>query len=925
MTCTDFRTRNNASPARSPSSPNRTPGFPASRFASHGQHALLLVALLGLCFGVLSSATAQITTTLRPPSVPLVTCDPYFSIWSPADQLTGADTVHWTGKTQRLTGLVRIDGATYRMMGNEPADLPAMTQTARQVSPTSTMYVFEGGGVELTLAFVQPALPEDLDLLSSPFTYLFCGMKAHDGRQHEVSVYLDAAAEIAVNRPTQEVVWSQEQINEVQKAPSRAGRLFKLTPRRSGMGHPELEPIQELTVLKVGSKDQPVLQKKGDDLRIDWGYLYTAASATPQTHQVVASADACRKGFVESGSLPGAMDSRQPRAANDEEPVAATVFDCGKVDSAGIKPRLLILAYDDGYSIQYFHRNLRPYWRRHGAEAADLLKAAARDYAVILERCQAFDAQLMNDLRRAGGENYAELCALAYRQCLAANKIVADGNGQPLMFPKENFSNGCIGTVDVIYPMGPEFLFFSPSLTKAMLVPILDYAASPRWRWPFAPHDLGTYPHANGQVYGGGERTEDNQMPVEESGNMLLLLAALAQVEGNANFSSHYWPILTKWADYLQAKGFDPENQLCTDDFAGHLAHNVNLSAKAICGLGAYARLCEMRGEKTKASELMGLAKDFAARWVKEADDGDHYRLAFDKPGTWSQKYNLVWDRILGLNLFPDAVRRKEMDFYLTMQNEYGLPLDNRKAYTKLDWTLWTATLTQNRSDFEALVNPVCRFLAESPSRVPMTDWYWTQNAKQVGFQARSVVGGVFLQMLYDPIVWKQWAGRDTAKADHWAPLPKPPKIVVVVPTSEKEPVQWRYTTQEQAGAWFEPGFDVSSWPEGPGGFGTRGTPGAIVRTVWDTADIWLRREFTLPQGKWRDLQFRMHHDEDAEVYLNGVLAAKVSGYIADYEPVPIVPAARATLKPAGNLIAVHCHQTTGGQYIDAGLIDTQN
>jgi len=379
----------------------------------------------------------------------------------------------------------------------------------------------------------------------------------------------------------------------------------------------------------------------------------------------------------------------------------------------------------------------------------------------------------MAALTKAGGEKYARIGALAYRQCYAANKVVADANGQPLMFPKENFSNGCIGTVDVIYPMAPQFLLFSPSLTKAMLVPILDYAASARWRWPFAPHDLGTYPLANGQVYGGGERTEEDQMPVEETGNILVLLAALAQVEGNADFCVRYWPVLEKWADYLKAKGFDPENQLCTDDFAGHLAHNVNLSAKAICGLGAFGKLCERRGMKAEAVEYGKLAREFALKWVKEADDGDHFRLAFDKPGTWSQKYNVVWDRILGLNLFPAAVLRKEMDFYKTKQNVFGLPLDGRKDYTKQDWTLWTATLTQDRADFAVILEPVYRFLNETPNRVPMTDWYDTKTAKQVGFQARSVVGGVFLQMLYDRAGWKKWASRDGTKPANWAPLPK--------------------------------------------------------------------------------------------------------------------------------------------------------
>jgi hypothetical protein len=112
------------------------------------------------------------------------------------------------------------------------------------------------------------------------------------------------------------------------------------------------------------------------------------------------------------------------------------------------------------------------------------------------------------------------------------------------------------------------------------------------------------------------------------------------------------------------------------------------------------------------------------------------------------------------MNLFPPDVARKEMAFYLTKQNKYGLPLDNRRAYTKLDWILWTATLADNQSDFEKLVSPAYQFANDSESRVPLTDWYDTLTAKQQGFQARSVVGGLFVKMLADPAVWTKYAGR---------------------------------------------------------------------------------------------------------------------------------------------------------------------
>jgi hypothetical protein len=701
---------------------------------------LCLKLLLLLLLMDISVATGG---TLRPPSVPLVACDPYFSIWSSGDKLTDVDTTHWTGKPQRLTSLLRIDGKSFRIMGVEPANLAALPQVNLEVLPTRTIYTFSGEGIRLKFTFMTADLPNDLNVLARPVTYLTWKAQSTDGHKHDVSVYFDARSEIAVNTPDQAVNFQNA----------------------DGSG---------IEAWRVGTVEQPVLQKKGDDLRIDWGYFYMAMANDSRANSTINTAQAARAGFMDGGGLPNPADaaSMQNNVRNDS--VIAFDVRLGSVKDKAVSCWVM-LAYDDLYSIQYMKHNLRPYWRRNGWEATDLLKAAAHDYPSLQTHCAAFDNELMADLRNDGGENYAALAALAYRQCFAAGKFVADDNGRPMFFGKENYSNGCISTADVFYPMSPQFLLFSPTLAKSFLVPFMNYAMSDLWKLPFAPHDLGTYPQANGQVYGGGEQGEENQMPVEESGNLLILMTAVAETEGNAEFAGHYWKTLERWAEYLKEKGFDPENQLCTDDFAGHLAHNVNLSAKAICALGAFAKLCEIRGDTNQAAKYSALAHESAQRWIAAADDSDHFRLAFDKPGTWSQKYNLVWDRILGLHLFPAEAAQKEMAFYKKVQNQYGLPLDCRETYTKLDWTTWTATLTQNRADFEALINPIIAFLNATPDRTPMTDWYQTKTAKRVGFTARPVVGGVFLQMLYDRAVWQNYASRDKTKAADWAAMPSRP------------------------------------------------------------------------------------------------------------------------------------------------------
>ncbi len=701
-----------------------------------------LKSILAGCFAVAAKPIygQNEPARLRPPAVPLIVTDPYFSIWSMGDNLNDSATQHWTRRPHRLTSFIKMDGEIYRLMGDDPKGTPALKQTAVAVYPTRSVYQFENAAVSVTLTFMTAALPFDLAVFSRPLGYVTWSVRALDAKSHQISLYLDASPEIAVNETSQRVRWSDESTND-------------------------------LIAVRVGCAEQLTLNPKGDDVRIDWGYLYLSAKKESGVSYGIAHRWDLWRQF-ERGGLNGQSRLQGPLAVDDDAPSLGISFAVGSVGTEAVS-RTAMLAYDEVFAIQYFEQNLRPYWRRNGTTPMDLLRKAGDEYESLARQCEAFDNELIADATKLGGQKYADICSLAYRQCVAANKVAADTNGQPLLFPKENTSNGCIGTVDVIYPMSPQFFLFGPSLSKAMLISNLQYASSPRWKFPFAPHDLGTFPQADGQVYGGGEKTEDDQMPVEETGNMLIMLTALAQMEGNAESVKDYWPTIQKWAEYLKVEGYNPKNQLSTDDFAGHLAHNVNLSGKAIVALGAYSLLCDMRNEHRVAAEYLQLAKSYAAKWVQQADGGDHFGLTFDEASsTWSQKYNLVWDRILGLNLFPDTVLGKEMDFYKRHLQSYGLPLDNRKLWTKLDWTMWSATLTLNRDDFDSLANVVWRFLNETPDRVPMSDFYWTDDGYDAGMHARSVVGGVFLRFLYDKEIWKKWAAKDVTKSTGWAAFP---------------------------------------------------------------------------------------------------------------------------------------------------------
>ncbi len=800
----------------------------------------------------LFNVSAQVT---KMPAYPLITHDPYFSIWSFTDKLNESNTKHWTGKEQSLLGLIRVDGKVYNFMGvpayplqwlaptselqahaskyttitpaanwmnedfNDAAwasatlpfgtkesnpstewntkeiwvrrtfdvfdttirqlllylrndddaevyingekvyectcytgnyqehELPATIiqklqrgknvlamhctntggnawldagiatrqsikniepaiQNALYVTATQTKYLFSCGSVNLEVDFLSPLIAADLDLLSRPVSYITFTVTAKDSGIHQVNVLLSENAGVAGNTG-----------NELMNATSYQTKT--------------------LNILKCGTESQPVLQKKGDDLRIDWGYTYMTAPQQKQYDVKLTSVQNIIKDYLTNGLLTSPYISQTAHDVNLLLAANISLF----TGSDNTNHATLMLGYDDVYSIEYFNEKLQAWWKKNFQSMNELLETSFQQYQDIHTTCDAFDKQLYDDANAAGGETYAKLCVMAYRQSLAAHKLVRGAHDEILFPQKENFSNGSIWTVDVTYPSSPLSLVYNPDLLKGMLNGIFDYSESSKWTKAFPAHDLGTYPLANGQTY-----PED--MPVEEAGNMIISTAAIAKAEGNANYANQHWKTLTQWVEFLVKDGLDPANQLCTDDFAGHFARNANLSVKAIVGIDAYSMMANMIGDKSTAKYYDSIAHNYAQQWQQLAADSDHYDLAFDAKNTWSQKYNLVWDKLLGLKLFPQAVYDKEINYYLTHQNKFGLPLDNRKTYTKSDWILWTSTLASTQNIFESLIDPVYVYATQTPTRVPLSDWHETTDGSQVGFQARSVVGGYFIKML---------------------------------------------------------------------------------------------------------------------------------------------------------------------------------
>jgi len=733
-----------------------------------------------------AGATASSTfTPVRPPATPLIVRGPYVSAWQFADNLAGTWPTFWNGSVKAIAGIVRVDGTPYVFMGN-PTDsngapiAQPVTQTNLTVTATQSIYTLQAGPVTLLVTFLSPVEATDLRRLSMPLGYIHVQAQSADGSPHHVSVYVDISGEWAHAVSTTPITWARH------AAPAASGGLTALT----------VEPATQATLTETS--DYP-----------NWGMTVLATRQAPRVTYQIAQATVARGLGATQGRLNNTVDQAMPQPIAPLYTVLAFNADLGTIRGRPSSPFTLVLGQLREPAIQYLTNSLPPLWKSYWRSWQGMFAFALDDARPALVRASALDAKVKADATTAAGggttgAQYAALCALALRQAFGGVELVRGPDGTPWFITKEISSSGNVSTVDVIYPGFPAYLYTNPSLMRLLLAPIIDISERPvelgGWFQPFAIHDIGTsYPIAAGHVNVAGHGSEED-MPVEETANMLIMATAYMQATSKAEataYATAHYPLFKQWAEYLTAdngygrsNALDPENQNQTDDFAGTIAHSTNLALKAIIGVAAMGTIATFAGQTADAVHYTGLAQTYIGPWAGPSANeggqdpsGKHLMLQYTEPahftnpavglspatdgtGTWSIKYNAYPDKLLGTNLVPAAILQEEANWYETQKEAYGIPLDSRHTagstagvYTKADWELWTAAATNDAQLRQDVIGLLYKFVSETTTRVPFTDLYDTMAGTQYAvpnspaghFQARSVIGGLFALLTLQP------------------------------------------------------------------------------------------------------------------------------------------------------------------------------
>ncbi|OAA56899.1 glutaminase GtaA [Cordyceps fumosorosea ARSEF 2679] len=660
----------------------------------------------------------------RPPAAPLAVRSPYLNVWLNGRTDGGESGIlpnqwprFWTEGVQGWQGFIKVDGKTYNWMGNHPSPDFA-DQTAQSYTSTKTEFVMNvGSKVELTVSFLSPVFPTDHMRQSIPFAYMNLEVKSIDGRPHSVQVYSDVSGgkrciEFASGDSSAVIQWEHQNTNGL-----HSHHFWRV--------------------------NQDVFNEAND--QASWGHWYWTTKDQRGVSYQIGQDTAVRSQFMNNGYLDGSIDT-QFRAVHDRWPVFALSRDLGKVSGSVTTLFTIGIAQDEG--IQYHgvgdQKGLPSLWKDYFNNDTDLVKFFYDDYGYSLEQCLQLDHRIAADSKSAAGQDYATITSLALRQFYGAIQLVGTKNNIKV-FMKEISSDSDIQTVDVLFPAFPAMVYLNPNLIKWSLEPLLEYQKSGRYPNKWAVHDLGRYPRALGYDSG-----NDEPMPLEECGNMIIMMLSYAQKSGDNKWLADNWDLLTRWAEYLIQDARIPAHQLSTDDFAGQLANQTNLAIKGIIALEAMSEIATRAGQGDQKQRYSDVAHEYYDFWsahgINRNASRPHSTLAYDDMDSYGLLYNLWGDKVLRLGFVPEEVYAMQSAWYPRVANEYGMVLDTRGTLTKTDWEIFAASTAEEATKME-FVRLIAKWINETKTWRALTDLYDTKDGgypRGIEFTARPVVGGLF-------------------------------------------------------------------------------------------------------------------------------------------------------------------------------------
>ncbi|KAI0842595.1 glutaminase A [Hypoxylon sp. FL0890] len=673
-----------------------------------------------LCGSLVHAASSF--SPARPPAIPLAVKGPYLNSWldvgsdgGDGGYLAGEWPQFWTQQITGWAGFIRVDGKAYNWLGAPPgADLVDQTDFS-YTSTRSTFVMSVGGKVEMNITFLSPVTPSDLRRQSLVFSYLEVGVHSLDGANHDVQLYADVSAEWASGDLNAIVQWDYN---------SADGVAYHQFERQSQ------QPLSETNQLP------------------NWGTWFWSTKDVDNLSWQSGEDTVVRGAFINNGVLPNTKDTNF-RAVQDNWPVFGFANDLGSVGSASVSTLYSIgITQDAAIELLGEGSNLTTYpslWTDYFGSDVEAMTFFYNDYDEASRLATDLDNKVASDSLAAAGQNYLTLTSLSVRQTFGALQFTGT-DSDPLVFLKEISSNSDIQTVDVIFPAMPLILYTNPAILNYLLKPLFLNQENGHYPNTNAIHDLGTFPIAKGYPDG-----SDEPMPLEECGNMIIMVLAYAQRTNDNDYLHQHYPILKQWAGYLVDEALIPADQISTDDFAGSLANQTNLGLKGIIGLRAMSEIAERTGNTNDTSYYGNTATSYISQWqgfgLNTAANPPHATLSYGDEDSHGLLYNLYSNSLLNFGDFvPSSVYDMQSNFYPTVALEYGVPLDTRHTYTKTDWMMWCAAIASKDTQ-DTFIRLIAGWINSTPTNRPLTDLYDAQTGDYpsgLQFTARPVVGGHF-------------------------------------------------------------------------------------------------------------------------------------------------------------------------------------